>query len=66
MGKTLLPGAGRLTIPQLESEAALDAVNMCRIIKQEIDLNDWSCILWSNSIIMLQSLNVKQKIPNVF
>ena len=61
MGKALLPGAGRHTIPRLELEAALDAVNMYRTLKQELDLHDCPCLFWSDSMIVLQSLMAETK-----
>ena len=61
MGKSLLPGAGRHTIPRLELEAALDAVNMYRTLKQELDLHDCPCLFWSDSMIVLQSLMAETK-----
>ena len=66
MGKALLPGPGRHTIPRLELEAALDAVNMCRVIRQELDLNDCPCIFWSDSMIVLQSLLAETKKFSMF
>ena len=62
MGKGILAGSGNHTIPRLELQAVLDAVNMFRRIKQELELpNECPCSFWTDSMIVLQSLRAETK-----
>ena len=43
MAKSHIAGSGQTTIPPLELEAALDAVKLSRLIRQELDLQSAPC-----------------------
>ena len=66
MGKSLLSGPGKHTIPRLELEAALDAVRMSRMVKQELNFENCTCLFWTDSAIVLQSLHADSKNFPVF
>ena len=67
MGKGILAGSRNHTIPRLELEAALDAVNMFRMIKQELELpSECPCFFWTDSMIVLQSLRAETKKFSIF
>ena len=56
MAKSHITGSGQTTIPRLELEAALDAVKLSRLIRQELDLQSVPCFFWTDSTMVLQSL----------
>ena len=56
MAKSHIAGTGQTTIPRLELEAALDAVKLSRLIRQELDLQSAPY-----STIVLQSLRADTK-----
>ena len=60
MGKALLADKKR-TIPQLELEAALDAVKMSRVVKKELELEDCMCMFWTDSSAVLLSLRADSR-----
>ena len=66
MAKSHIKGPGRNTIPRLELEAALDAVKMSRIIKQELKLQECQCFFWTDSAIALHSLHANCKRLSLF
>ena len=67
MGKGILAGSGNHKIPRLKSEAALDAVDMFRMIKQELELpNECPCFFSKDSMIVLQSLRAETKKFSIF
>ena len=67
MRKGILAGSGNHTIPRLKLEVALDAVNMFRIIKQELELpSECPCFFWTDSMIVLQSLRAETKTFSIF
>ena len=61
MGKSPLAGDGKKTIPQLELEAALDAVRLARVVKKELDLENCMTAFWSDSSAILLSLQADCK-----
>ena len=61
MAKSHIAGSGQTTIPRLELEAALDAVKLSRLMRQELDLQSAPCFLWTDSTIVLQSLRADNK-----
>ena len=66
MAKALLADEEKRTIPQLELEAATDAVMMARIVKRELDLEDCECKYWTDSTAVLLSLRADRKQFPVF
>ena len=67
MGKGIPASSGNHTIPRLELEAALDAVNMFRMIKQELEFpNECPCFFCTDSMIVLQSLRAETKEFSMF
>ena len=61
MAKSHIAGSGQTTIPRLKLEAALDAVKLSRLIRQELDLQSVPCFFWTDSTIVLQSLRADTK-----
>ena len=61
MAKSHNAGSGQTTILRLELEAALDAVKLSRLIRQELDLQSALCFFWTDSTIALQSLRADTK-----
>ena len=61
IGKSLLPGAERHTIPRQELEAALDAVQLARVVRQELELGSCPSFFWTDSMIVLQSIRADTK-----
>ena len=61
MAKSHIAGSGQTTIPRLELEAALDAVKLSRLIRQELNLQSAPCFFWTDSTIVLQSLRADTK-----
>ena len=59
-------GPCRITIPRLELEAVLDSVNLSRIIKQELELQECQCFFWTDSAIILHSLHADCKRFSLF
>nr|CAB3263157.1 uncharacterized protein LOC104265735 [Phallusia mammillata] len=66
MGRSLLSGSGKHTIPRLELEAALDAVKLSRTVKKELCMENCPCVFWSDSTIVLHSLFADSKNFPVF
>ena len=61
MAKSHNAGFGQSTILRLELAAALDAVKLSRLIRQELDLQSAPCFFWTDSTIVLQSLRADTK-----
>ena len=59
--KALLADEEKRTIPQLELDAALDAVLMARVVKRELGMEDCMCIFWTDSSAVLLSLQADRK-----
>ena len=45
----------------MELEATLDSIILARLVKQELGLNEVSCLFWIDSMIVLQSLLANTK-----
>ena len=61
MAKSLLAGSEKHTISRLELEAALDAVQLAKFVRTELELHSCPCIYWTDSTIVLQSLRAESK-----
>ena len=61
MAKSHVADAFKKTIPRMELEAALDCTILARLVKQELGLNEVSCLFWTDSMIALQSLRADTK-----
>ena len=66
MGKSHTGGPNRSTIPRLELEAALDAVKLSLMVKQELEVQDCPCFFWTDSCIVLHSLHADCKRFSLF
>lgn len=66
MAKALLADEEKRTIPQLELDAAMDAVMMMRMVKRELGLEDCTCKYWTDSTAVLLSLRADKKQFPVF
>ena len=64
--KSLLASLENHTVPKLELKAALNAVKFVKIVKSELKLEESSCIYWTDSTIVLQSLGADTKKFPVF
>ena len=62
MAKSHVCTPGKNTIPRLE----LEAVKLSIVVKQELDLSRCPCLFWSDSTIVLQSLQTTVKIFSIF
>ena len=61
MAKSHICSPGKLTVPRLELEAALDAVKLFRMVNEGLDLRNCQSYFWSDSTIVLQSLRASSK-----
>ena len=57
MAKSHICGTKKTTIPRQELEAALDAVTLSRVVKQELEQDSCQCFFWTDSTIIIQSLH---------
>ena len=65
MSKAHLASSENMTIPRMELEAAVDAVKLALLVKDEFELA-CSCTYWTDSAIVLQSIQAKCKRFPVF
>ena len=61
VGKGSFGRRGKRTIPQLELDAASDAVLMARVVKRELGMEDCMCIFWTDSSAVSLSLQADRK-----
>ena len=62
----MLMGAEKNTIPSLELEAALDAVKLSKIVKQELELQNTPCLFSTDSTIVIHSPRANVKKFSIF
>ena len=65
MAKALLASSENMTIPRMELEAAVDAVKLAHMVREEFKLA-CSCTYWTDSSIVLQSIRADTKRFPVF
>ena len=61
MSKSHICGAGRNSIPRAELEAALDSIKHSQMIKRDLMPQSYPCYFWTDSTIVLHSLNADSK-----
>ena len=66
MEKSHICGTKRTTIPRQKLEAALDAVTLSRVVKQELELDSCQCFFWTDSTIVIQILHAQCKRFSLF
>ena len=66
MAKSRICGTKTTTILRQELEAALDAVTLSRVVKQELELDSCQYFFWTDSTIVILSLHVQCKRFSLF
>ena len=66
MAKSRICNTKRTIVSRQELEAALDAVTLSRVVKQELELDSCQCFFWTDSTIVIQSLHAQCKRFSLF